>query len=55
VALAARGACDLDLGPQPVDDPGKFAALRRKAVLILAQATVCAALLTVLAWAGAAR
>jgi len=55
VGLAARGACDLDLGPRTVDDPEKVAALRRKAVLVVAQATVCATLLTVLAWAGAAR
>jgi hypothetical protein len=55
VGLAARGACDLDLGPQKVDDPERVAALRRKAIHIVAQATTYAALLTVLAWVGAAR
>jgi hypothetical protein len=55
VALAARGACDLDVGPQPVAEPERVVALRRKAVVIVAQATVCAALLTVIAWTGTAR
>jgi hypothetical protein len=49
VALAARGACDLDLGPQPVADPEKVAALRRTAVVIVIQATLIAAVVTLIA------
>jgi hypothetical protein len=49
VALAARGACDLDLGPQPVADPEEVAGLRRTAVVIMIQATLIAAVVTLIA------
>jgi len=55
VALAARGARDLDSGPEAVTDPEEAAALRYRALAITGQATLIAALMTLIASASTAR
>jgi len=55
VALAARGARDMDTGPEPVADPEEAAALRYRALAITGQATLIAALMTLIASASTAR
>ena len=49
MALAARGARDMDSGREPVADPAEAATLRHQAVLISAQSTFVAALMTLIA------
>ena len=51
VALAARGARDLDSGPKQVDDPAAMRQINRQARKVLAEGILGAALLTALALA----
>ena len=48
MALAARGARNLDSGVEKVDDAGEAAAAKRKAMVVLLKATVLAAGVTAL-------
>jgi hypothetical protein len=49
VALAARGARDLDLGQEQVDDPAATRQINRQALKVFAESILGAALLTALA------
>jgi hypothetical protein len=49
VGLAARGARDLDHGPERIDDPAERAALRRRARHVHVQSLLLATFGTVLA------
>lgn len=53
--LAARGARDMDTGPEPVTDPEEAAVLRHRALVIVTRATIIAALMTLIASVGPAR
>lgn len=55
MALAARGARDMDSGMEPITDPEERAGLRHRALIIVARATLIAALMTLIASVGPAR
>jgi hypothetical protein len=55
VRLAARGARNMDTGPKPVTDPEEAAALHHRALVIVARATIIAALMTLIASVSPAR
>jgi hypothetical protein len=55
VLLAACGARDMDSGAERLTDPHEVARLRRRTLVLVAQAMVIAALMTAIAAAGAAR
>jgi hypothetical protein len=55
VRLAARGARDMDTGPEPVTDPEEAATLRHRALIIMTRATIIAALMTLIASVSASR
>jgi len=54
VRLAARGAREKDTGVEPIADPDERAALRHRALIIVARATLIAALMTLIASVGPA-
>jgi hypothetical protein len=55
VLLAACGARDMDTGAERVTDPREAALLRRRTLVLVAQALVLAALMTAIAAAGVVR
>jgi hypothetical protein len=52
--LAARGARDMDSGVESITDPEERAALRHRALIIVARATLIAVLITLIASVGPA-
>jgi hypothetical protein len=48
VALAAQGVCNMDNGPEQIQDPGTFAAIQRQARKIHRWSLIAAAVMTVL-------
>ncbi|MFH0882003.1 MAG: hypothetical protein V2A56_03380 [bacterium] len=48
VALAAQGVCNMDDGPEPIQDPDTFAAIQRQARKVHRWSLIVAAVLTAL-------